>query len=228
YAILSHVWDNSEQTFTDLQELASKETSNYEDLSAKAHGCNLLAREYKLHWFWVDAPCIDQENSAELSEAISSMYVWYSEAQVCFAFLHDVPPGPRSSLYKPGSAFRCTIYFTRGWTLQELVAPRRVVFVAADWSVLGEKHDLADLLEEITGISADVLTFRRPVVATSVACRFSWASRRKTRRIEDEAYCLMGLFNIHIPIVYGQGHEVFVQLQECILARICDHTLFAW
>ncbi|KAI0629087.1 hypothetical protein C8Q77DRAFT_334475 [Trametes polyzona] len=117
----------------------------------------------------------------------------------------------------------------RAWTLQELVASRRVIFLSADWAVLGEKDELADVLEEVTGIDKDVLTHHRDVMDISVARRLSWAARRVSRRPEDQAYCLMGLFNIHMPVLYGEsGERAFIRLQHEILHQIRDHTLFAW
>ncbi|KAL1941408.1 hypothetical protein VTO73DRAFT_7225 [Trametes versicolor] len=228
YAILSHVWQGVEQPFHEIADL-EREGATIDDprLSFKVRECHRLARSYDLPWFWIDAPCIDRQSSAELSEAIRSMYKWYSQSSICFAYLADVPSNS-SSIYAPNSAFRRSKYFLRGWTLQELIAPRRVVFLSKDWTVLGEKRDLASLLEEITGIDVDVLTFHRPLSDISVARRLSWASRRETSRPEDMAYCLMGLFDIHMPILYGEGDAAFGRLQEAILQKIRDHTLLAW
>ncbi|EIW59650.1 HET-domain-containing protein, partial [Trametes versicolor FP-101664 SS1] len=227
YTILSHVWQDVEQSHKDVLRL-EREAAVPEDprLSVKVRECHRLARSYGFGWFWVDAPCIDQRNSAELSEAIASMYHWYASASICFAHLPDVPS--RDPIRDSASAFRQSIYFRRGWTLQELIAPRRVVFLSSDWTFLGEKDELADLLEEITGIDQDVLTFRRRVADVSVARRLSWASQRETRRVEDQAYCLMGLFDICMPVLYGEGDKAFLRLQQTILAQSCDHTLFAW
>lgn len=155
------------------------------------------------------------------------MYKWYSQSSICFVYLADVP-SDSSLISAPNSAFRRSKYFFRGWTLQELIAPRRVIFLSKDWTVLGEKHELAGLLEEITGIDVDVLTSRRPLSDISVARRLSWASRRETSRPEDMVYCLMGLFDIHMPILYGEGDAAFGRLQEAILQKIRDHTLLAW
>ncbi|KAI0645451.1 heterokaryon incompatibility protein-domain-containing protein [Trametes meyenii] len=227
YAILSHVWGKTEQSYRDIVAL-SRCGGTYEDpsLSEKICKCYKLATDQGFRWFWIDAPCIDKRNSTELNEALSSMFDWYAKAEVCFAHLPDVPSD--DNIHEADSAFRRSVYFTRGWTLQELVAPGRVVFLAQDWTIIGEKEALAGLLEEITGIDADVLTFRRPLTTVSVARRFSWASRRSTRRLEDEAYCLMGLFGVRIQMDYGEGSNAFVRLQKRILAEVYDHTLFSW
>ncbi|KAL1950118.1 hypothetical protein VTO73DRAFT_5241 [Trametes versicolor] len=227
YIILSHVWQDIEQPHEAILHL-EREAAAADDprLSIKVRECYRLARAYGYGWFWVDAPCIDNRNSTELSEAIRSMYSWYASASICFAHLPDVPS--HDHIHHPDSAFRRSVYFRRGWTLQELIAPRRVIFLSSDWIVLGEKDQLPDLLEEITGIDQDVLTFRGRVADVSVARRLSWASQRETRYVEDQAYCLMGLFGIHMNIKYGEGDNAFLRLQQKILKKICDHTLFAW
>ncbi|KAI0349952.1 HET-domain-containing protein [Trametes cingulata] len=227
YAALSHVWQGAEQPFEELETLRrAGVTLDAPSVSVKVRECRTLAMAYGLPWYWVDAPCIDQRNSAELQEAITSMFRWYAGASICFAYLPDVPSSDR--IRERGSAFRRSVYFTRGWTLQELIAPRRVIFVSAEWTVLGEKEDLADVLEEITRVPADVLALRRSPSDVSVACRLSWASQRSTRRVEDQAYCLMGLFDIHMRVDYGEGDKAFQRLQQRILKAHCDHTLFAW
>ncbi|KAH9855890.1 heterokaryon incompatibility protein-domain-containing protein [Lenzites betulinus] len=227
YAILSHVWQDDEQSFQDLQALASSPHSDRPlraRVSAKIRDCCVLAESHGYAWLWIDTCCIDRTSSAELSEAINSMFAWYARAQVCYAYLHDVPPGDPAH----GTAFRRSRWFTRGWTLQELVAPRSVLFVARDWSALGTKGSLAPLLEAVTGVDADVLTFRRALGDVSVARRMAWAAPRRTTRVEDEAYCLMGLFGVHMPTIYGEGARAFLRLQEEILRRTSDQTLFAW
>ncbi|KAI0645324.1 hypothetical protein C8Q79DRAFT_764738 [Trametes meyenii] len=228
YAVLSYVWRGTEPTYDDIR-VIERDRGTYDDphLCAKVRGCRKLALEYGIAWFWIDAPCINRRDGAELDEAIRAMYCWYAEAKICFAHLADVES--RENIEAQGSTFRESVYFTRGWTLQELIAPRRVIFITANWTALGEKVALAGLLQEVTGIDRDVLTLHRRASSVSVACRFSWASRRQTRREEDETYCLMGLFDIHMPVLYGEGRaKAFHRLQEEILRTIRDHTIFAW
>ncbi|KAI0633738.1 hypothetical protein C8Q77DRAFT_808688 [Trametes polyzona] len=227
YAILSHVWQSPEQSFHDIQELC-KDNASLTDprLSAKIRKCIEVSVSYNIDWLWVDASCIDKSSSAELSEAINSMFSWYAGALICFAYLYDVPNS--CAVDAPASAFRNSKWFTRGWTLQELIAPKCVVFMSMDWTYLGTKASIASLLTEITGIHVGVLTFRKELAQVSVACRMSWASKRETTRSEDEAYCLMGLFGITMPTIYGEGREAFRRLQEEILKRSPDQTLFAW
>ncbi|KAI0633739.1 heterokaryon incompatibility protein-domain-containing protein [Trametes polyzona] len=229
YAILSHVWQDYEQTFQDIQELSALEVTFDDDsISDKIQGCIRAAKAYGLHWLWIDASCIDKTSSAELSEAINSMYAWYAQARICFAYLHDVPDS--CDLNLPTSAFRRSKWFTRGWTLQELVAPKCLIFLSEDWTYLGTKATLAPLLMEITGIDVEILisASHRKLQQVSVARRMSWAAGRETTRVEDEAYSLMGLFGITMPTIYGEGTDAFRRLQEEIMKQVPDQTLFAW
>ena len=230
YAILSHVWQQPEMSFQELQALRLHPSSSQDTVlslaSPKIRECCRLAESHGYQWLWIDTCCIDRSSSAELSEAVNSMFAWYSQAHVCYAYLYDVSRS--GSLHRRESAFRKSRWFSRGWTLQELIAPRSLVFLSQDWTMVGTKASLASLLEEITGIDADVLTFRRSVADVSVARRMWWASTRKTTRIEDEAYSLMGLFGVHMPTVYGEGARAFRRFQEEILKRTSDQTLFAW
>lgn len=154
------------------------------------------------------------------------MWDWYSRAAVCYAFLEDVDDlqNPRS----PNSRFRNSRWFKRGWTLQELIAPKEVFFLSRGWRVLGTKNSLAAVIEEITGIDRDVLTHKRSLDSISVARRMSWAANRQTTRTEDEAYSLMGLFGVHLPTIYGEGRKAFLRLQREILEHCPDQSIFAW
>ncbi|KAI0753203.1 HET-domain-containing protein [Daedaleopsis nitida] len=232
YAILSHVWQRREMSFQELWNLRLPVVSSQLDsnprsrASPKIRECCKLAESHGYKWLWIDTCCIDRTSSSELSEAVNSMFAWYSQAHVCYAYLHDVPSV--GSLTRGDSAFRRSKWFTRGWTLQELIAPRSLVFFSQDWQMLGTKASLSALLEQISGVDADVLTFRRHISDVSVARRMWWASSRQTTRIEDQAYSLMGLFGVHLPTIYGEGIRAFRRLQEEILKHTSDQTLFAW
>ncbi|KAH9884794.1 hypothetical protein C8Q73DRAFT_796113 [Cubamyces lactineus] len=154
------------------------------------------------------------------------MFDWYSLAAVCYVFLADVPETEDPAA--PHSHFRRSMWFQRGWTLQELIAPRRNVFLSHSWRAIGTKKSLCKLIEGITNIDGDILLHRKPLHAVSVARRMSWAQFRRTTRIEDEAYSLMGIFGVHIPAIYGEGPDAFVRLQEEIMKCIPDQSLFAW
>ena len=202
----------------------------------------VLAEERGHKWAWVDTCCIDKSSSADLSEAINSMFRYYALADVCYAYLADVPPLSRPTPGRAAAssatdsdaptlwlkAFRASAWHTRGWTLQELLAPRVVAFLARDWTPAGTKAGLAPLLESVTRVPVDVLTLERDVADVCVAARMSWAAGRRTTRVEDEAYALMGVFGVNMPTLYGEGRRAFYRLQEEIMKRSTDASLFAW
>ncbi|KAI1786364.1 HET-domain-containing protein [Ganoderma leucocontextum] len=196
------------------------------ELSPKIRRACTVARANGYRYIWIDSCCIDKTSSSELSEAINSMYQWYSRAVMCFAFLADVPAEEDHGA--KDSEFRQSRWFTRGWTLQELIAPLQVVFLSMTWTSIGSKSSLASLLTEITGISYTALLRVEPLKEFSVAQRLSWAAKRETTRLEDRAYSLLGIFDINMPTLYGEGHHAFRRLQEEIMRRIPDQTLFAW
>lgn len=230
YAILSHVWDKTEQSFQDTQALCTRcaaDGTNPRDFaSAKVRDSCKLAQENGYKWIWNDTCCIDKTSSAELSEAINSMFTYYTLAEVCYAYLRDVPAG--APLDEFDSPFRKSRWHQRGWTLQELIAPEVVVFISQDWKAITTKADVAPLLEEITSVPASVLRLEEEVRDISIGRRMSWAGKRETTRSEDEAYCLMGLFEINMPTLYGEGKQAFRRLQEEIMRKSVDTSLFAW
>lgn len=239
YAILSHVWSqDGEQSFQELlviqqQDMMARQADPTRPLDAillmaspKIREACTLALAHGFHYIWIDSCCIDKSSSPELSEAIISMYSWYANSTVCFAFLHDVDGNEDPFLDR--STFRESRWFTRGWTLQELIAPSTVTFVSSSWRPLGTKATFSGLIKEITNIDEGILLQSMPLSAVSVARRMSWASGRVTSRKEDEAYCLMGIFDVQIPVLYGEGVRAFIRLQEEILKRISDQSIFLW
>ncbi|KAH9889556.1 heterokaryon incompatibility protein-domain-containing protein [Cubamyces lactineus] len=232
YAILSHVWQDvrNELSFRDVKNVSAECALSGEiprsRVSAKIRNCCIFAQRAGYEWVWIDTCCIDHHSSAELSEAINSMYAWYADADVCYAYLYDV--GDDGDPSAPHSSFRRSRWFERGWTLQELIAPARVVFLSQTWCTLGSKYMLATVVEQITAIQKEILTGERPLDSVSVAQRMSWAAKRKTTRVEDRAYSLLGIFGISMPTIYGEGPRAFVRLQEEILRRIPDQSIFAW
>ncbi|KAI0767520.1 hypothetical protein C8Q74DRAFT_1204091, partial [Fomes fomentarius] len=192
----------------------------------KARMACILAQLHSIDLVWLDSCCIDKASSAELSEAINSMYEWYEISAVCFVHLADVDASDDPS--DPSSQFRKSRWHRRGWTLQELIAPRYVLFFSKDWQLIGTKVSLASVLHEITRINTLVLLHQIPVDVVSVAQRMQWASARETTRIEDEAYSLMGIFNVHMATIYGEGRHAFIRLQEEILKHTNDQSIFAW
>ncbi|KAL9621496.1 MAG: hypothetical protein Q9160_004026 [Pyrenula sp. 1 TL-2023] len=220
YAILSHTWNRDEMTYQDMQKLdpQTQGTAGY----IKVAGCCKLAHDEGNRYVWIDTCCIDKTSSAELSEAINSMFRWYQNAEICFVYLADVPfEDPYSE------SFMASRWFARGWTLQELIAPTNVAFYSKSWTFVGTKLSLRQKIFRITGIDIRVLE-GAALNNICVGKKMYWASRRVTTRREDEAYCLMGLFNVNMPLLYGEGEKAFIRLQEEIMRNVHDHTLFAW
>ena len=199
---------------------------NYRELSPKIREACRVARENGYRYIWIDSCCIDKTSSSELSESINSMYQWYARADVCYAFLPDVPT--EEDHQRRGSHFRKSRWFRRGWTLQELIAPLDVRFLSVEWTFVGSKESLADIIVEITKIHHNALLNIEPLEEFSVAQRLSWAARRETTRAEDRAYSLLGIFDINMPTLYGEGQRAFRRLQEEIMRRTPDQSLFAW
>jgi hypothetical protein len=231
YVILSHVWGKNEQTYQNVRAIATRDPVFGEpipsSLSSKIVDCCQLALSSGYEYVWIDTCCIDKSSSAELSEAINSMFQWYAHSSICIAYLEDIPSIENHE--EQVEHMRNSPWFTRGWTLQELIAPQEVTFVSRDWLPIGTKADLAAIIEEITGIDAAVLTGQRGLSDVSIARRMSWAARRKTTRREDWAYSLLGIFDVNMPTIYGEGPDkAFWRLQEEIMKRSPDQTMFAW
>ncbi|KAF5013967.1 hypothetical protein FDECE_55 [Fusarium decemcellulare] len=225
YAILSHTWTNEEVIYTDIIANTAKQRSSYHKIEYTCRQASADGYEYA----WADNCCIDKRSSAELSEAINSMYEWYKGAETCYAYLTDCPGNvDKSTLDSGESPFFNSRWFTRGWTLQELVAPTNLTFFGEKWVKIGEKKTLSKQLANITGIDEDILTGTLPLGSASVAKRMSWAARRQTTRLEDVAYCLIGLFGVNMPMLYGEGERAFLRLQEEIMKQSDDQSLFAW
>jgi len=238
YAILSHTWGEEEITFRDFTELPHSQLA-LRKAYVKIEKCCLQALEWELEWVWIDTCCIDQQSSAELSEAINSMYQWYKHAAVCYAYLNDatcvqndfnigVENSSDMDAMRREKTFQNSRWFTRGWCLQELLAPRNMQFFNTDWIYIGSKHSLKTFISAVTGIDEYGL-FIPDLSVLSVAHRMSWAARRQTTRAEDVAYCLLGIFNINMPLLYGEGEvRAFGRLQEEIMKRTEDDSIFAW
>ncbi|KAI0459856.1 heterokaryon incompatibility protein-domain-containing protein [Xylaria acuta] len=220
YAILSHTWEQEEVAFQDIQNLdVAKKKAGF----SKIAKCCDTALDEGLNWAWVDTCCIDKSNNSELTEAINSMFKWYEAATICYAYLGDIGD---IRIAKHGD-WRDSRWFTRGWTLQELVSPFEVIIYDCEWKQLGAKRRLTKELEEKTGIPADVLLYPIARRKHSVAARMSWAKGRQTTRMEDRAYSLLGLFDIvNMPLVYGEGKKAFSRLHQEIMNTQQDDTIF--
>ncbi|KAF2176924.1 WD40 repeat-like protein [Zopfia rhizophila CBS 207.26] len=207
YAILSHTWgaDAEEVTFKDLTNDTGRDKPGYE----KIRFCGEQARKHGLEYFWIDTCCINKTNKAELSKAINSMFRWYRNAARCYVYLSDVSTAKRkardqSSEYTWEPAFRASQWFTRGWTLQELLAPSSVEFFSRDCKRLGDKISLLQQIHEITALPQSALQ-GGPLSQFSVNERLSWIENRQTKFEEDKAYSLLGIFDVYVPPIYGEG-----------------------
>ncbi|KAK5089459.1 hypothetical protein LTR70_005958 [Exophiala xenobiotica] len=217
YAILSHTWgsDDDEVTFADLQERRGHSKAGY----AKLRFCAERARSDGVGYFWVDTCCINKANHSELSEAIVSMFRLYHDAAKCYVYLSDVSTrtldheGGTRYVWEP--SFRTSRWFTRGWTLQELLAPKVVKFFSREKELLGDRKVLAQLIHDITTIPVNALC-GTPLPEFLIMERMQWAERRNTKKKEDKAYCLLGIFGVSMPVIYGEGEKAFRRLQKKI------------
>lgn len=266
YAILSHIWAEEEVSFTDLQDVEkAKGQRGWEKIAC---ACRQALTD-GLTLIWADVCCIDKSSSAELSEAINSMFTWYQSAAVCYVLLADFKVSVMLRDDMPGierwldssdvktedemettdeigfyavvagawktddtveslNRFRACKWWTRGWTLQELLAPGVVQFYDQDWRHTGRLFDMLAIVSQIARIETGVLFHTTPLWEVNVATRMSWASQRMTTRPEDEAYCLLGIFDINMPMLYGEGSRAFARLQEEIMKVSTDLSIFAW
>jgi hypothetical protein len=228
YAILSHRWEEGEVTYQDMLSPLGR-LSDKAGLT-KVRRCCFQAVRDKYDYVWIDTCCIDKTSSAELSEAINSMFQWYKNSAMCYVYLSDVQ---LKSTYKTSDAIHDASvamqihqskWWTRGWTLQELIAPRDIMFFGSGsrgWLGLGDKTALLDLIVERSGVHEEVL-LGVDVQRFSIATRMSWASDRETTRPEDLAYCLLGIFGVNMALLYGEGERAFLRLQVRSLQGYAD------
>lgn len=227
FAILSHTWGDEEITFDDM----SGPRGSIEGRKGfeKIVGFCKKAKEDKFQYGWVDTCCINKRNSTELSEALNSMYRYYASSQSCYIYLSDVKIGGDRSIL---DLIRESRWFRRGWTLQELIAPYDRVLFDANWDPIKPEEGGVDIIESLSlaaGVPLDLLTKDEPPSYYCVAERMSWAAKRQTTREEDMAYCLLGLFDVHMVALYGEGgKKAFRRLQMEIMQTSFDQTLFAW
>ena len=222
YAILSHTWaDNQEVTYDELVTGIGKEKAGY----AKLRFCGERAAKDDLKYFWVDTCCINKAISDEIGTAINSMFRWYQRAAKCYVFLSDVAvpynvTDPQLYRITWENAFQRSRWFTRGWTLQELLAPASVEFFSKEGRLLGSKISLEQEIHETTKIPFEVLRGQR-LSEITVDERMNWAARRKTTIKEDKAYCLLGIFGVFMPLIYGEGEDhAFLRLKEEVQRRL--------
>ncbi|KAI1207299.1 HET-domain-containing protein [Annulohypoxylon truncatum] len=248
YAILSHTWRKREITFQDISNPTHRTSEGY----TKIDGCCRRAARDGLDYVWIDTCCIDKSSSAELSEGINSMFQWYKKSRTCYIYLSDV--SANDDPFTDDSEFRNSRWFQRGWTLQELLAPMELVFFDLSWNEIAigrinrflgsarvdqrraafpheetyiNRLGLVYLLSEITNIPKIVLD-TGDFSQFCAAARFAWAADRMTTRLEDRAYSLLGLLEVNMPLLYGEGNMAFLRLQEEVIKSRDDDSLLAW
>jgi hypothetical protein len=209
YAILSHTWQKDQEvTFDDLMnDDNGKSKAGYE----KIRFCARQAERDHLKYFWVDTCCIDKSDDVELRIAINSMFRWYQNAIECYVYLSDVSLAKQEACdelsdFACEPAFRESRWFTRGWTLQELLAPPSVKFFTRDGKLLGDKSMLQRQIQQITGIPTLALQ-GTSLQEFSVEERMSWTKQRRTTYKEDKVYSLLGIFGVYMLPNYGEGEE---------------------
>jgi hypothetical protein len=221
YAILSHTWTDDEVTYDELVAGTGKNKTGYE----KIRFCGERATADKLQYFWIDTCCIDKSINQELQMAINSMFRWYQRASKCYVYLSDVQVSEevidtQSFPITWADAFRQSRWFTRGWTLQELLAPSTVEFFSKNSKLLGSKISLEHEIHEITKVPIGALRGQQNLSEFSIPERMSWGANRQTTYIEDKIYCLLGIFDVFLPLLYGEGEEHASQrLEEEIQRR---------
>ncbi|KAE9365545.1 hypothetical protein N431DRAFT_431000 [Stipitochalara longipes BDJ] len=196
---------------------------------ARSQKISSRSRDYTCSHVWIDTCCIDKTNNSELSEAINSMFRWYKCALICLVYLSDVS-AVHSYLEEEEMErqVRVSNWFERGWTLQELLAPSDVYFYDQRWKFLFDRDQQSRLIAQITRIDEGILKGYGELSRTCTARKMSWASTRTTTRKEDLAYCLIGIFDINMPLLYGEGDKAFLRLQEEIIKQSGDASIFAW
>jgi hypothetical protein len=220
YAILSHTWtEGQEVTYNEVVTGGGKKKTGYDKLRFCAEQAAIDGYQY----FWIDTCCIDKADPVELSTAINSMYRWYQRAAKCYVYLSDVSVpvevvDAQAFLITWTETFRQSRWFTRGWTLQELLAPPHVEFFSKEGRLLGSRLSLEQEIHQVTTIPIAVLREQR-IAEYTVKERMRWAAIRTTTLKEDKVYCLLGIFGVFLPLIYGEGEEYATQRLEEEIAR---------
>jgi hypothetical protein len=224
YAVLSHRWGSNEDEvkFEDIQDGKRM----FDDRSKP--GYDKLRFSYDqvmrsgLRYFWIDTCCIKKTDSSELARSLNSMFYWYQRAAICYVYLSDVSIDDTTAApgaFKWAYALAKSKWFTRGWTLQELLAPSSVAFFTKEGHLIGNKKDemLARVIANVAGVPTPALR-GVPLSRFSIETRRTWAARRTTTVPEDTAYCLMGIFDVQIPMLYADGE--YHKRQKVALAEL--------
>jgi hypothetical protein len=223
YGVLSHTWLDDEESEVFLRDISNE---NFKTKAGyrKIQFCKEQAQEDGIVYFWVDTCCIDKTSSAEVQEAIASMFTWYTNSTCCYVYLSDVSfesdgSDPQACLDEWLPQFRKSRWFTRSWTLQELLAPPSVKFFSCQGTKLGTKNSLERYIHEITDIPYRALR-GADLGGFTIAQRWMWADNRHAKRIEDQAYALLGIFGVIMPLIYGEGSHATERLQKKIRKKL--------
>jgi hypothetical protein len=218
YVILSHRWGPEEVTLQDMEKFPRPASLTARQGYKKIEDFCRIARERGFRYGWVDTCCIDKTSSTELSEAINSMFEWYERSIACYVHLLDAET--RDDILQ-------SEWFTRGWTLQELIAPKRLIFFSSSWVPIGTKASLGKEIEEKHGVPNGAFSINDHEM-WSTSQILSWAAKRRTTRVEDRAYSLLGLLRINMPLIYGEGMKALIRLQQEVIKKSADQSIFAW
>lgn len=237
YAVLSHRWIPQEITLdqfgSHVEELRFG-AGALSPLLEKIRGACKTVRSKGIKWIWIDSCCIDKRDLVETTEAINAMYRWYRNSSLCIVYLYDVKKNDAITTADPHifdrlGQERPSEWFSRGWTLQELLAPRQLEFYDKEWTYIGTKKEMKTAIATITRINEDYLTGKKDFTTACIAQKMSWMAGRTTTKEEDIAYSMVGLFGITLTPVYGEGMRAFTRLQEILMSsRFMEESLFAW
>ena len=241
YIVTSHRWGKDEATYKDVLKDKNKHTVGYEKIKqfCKAAKSQYLQGVEPPEWLWIDTCCINKDSSAEVSESINSMFAWYRNAEYCLAYLRDVEP-QIDGYARFLSDFRGSAWFRRGWTLQELLAPKAVLFFSTSWVHISYKisrqlktavkvgslihpSEVCNLLAAIMHVPQDVLMDSEHMHRYSREAKMGWMRNRQTTKAEDMAYCLLGIFDVSMPLIYGEGRSKAERRLHREIASTCQH-----
>ncbi|KAK7461859.1 hypothetical protein VKT23_008289 [Stygiomarasmius scandens] len=233
YAIISHRWREGEEVgfaeFTTRALDKNKPNACPSGYTKIMKACE-QARRDEISWIWIDTSCIDQDNHEDVARSIKSMYAYYRNARVCYAWLHDV-----SASLTPSTTWNVveginsgglkaeveeSEWFSRGWTLQELLAPKEVIFFDRNWEEVGRRSVLTDVISLRTGIPEPVLEGIVPLQDVDMVKKLCWSVNRQTSKPEDQAYCLLGILGVSMEPCYGEGvQKAFDRLTKVLIEK---------
>ncbi|KAF2736761.1 hypothetical protein EJ04DRAFT_462522, partial [Polyplosphaeria fusca] len=217
YAVLSHTWGTQEVSYDDML----NGQFMFKDGFKKVENFQACARDLGYDWCWMDTCCINRSRStSEQNEAVMSMYTWFRHAGLCVVYLTDV---------ERREDFTKARWFTRAWTLIELLAPENMAFYTRDWQCIGSKKELAAEITAHTNIAFDVLTYARNPRDATIGEKLSWASERHATNPEEEIYILISLLGVRMIRSPGEGRAMAtVRMQAQILEHLEDYTILMW